>query len=238
MYDITANLQKSNENLSQIIKTYAHATLITEVKFSSPSLGKIRTLTDPASIAKSMILGGAKALSVLTQPNLFHGSPEYFIKIRQSTDAPILMKDITINKVQIEAGQKMGADFILLIQSIFDKGYVKEMDEFIDYVHKKNMEVLLEVHTRKEFENALKTEADLIGINNRDLDTLEIDLQTTKKVLSSYDKKKPIVAESGIENPDDIRYLKKCGADAFLVGSSIMKSDNIQDLVKNLVNAY
>ena len=231
-------MQKSNQNLIQIIKTYAHAPLITEVKFSSPSLGKIRTLTDPASIAKSMILGGAKALSVLTQPNLFNGSPEYFMKVRQAVEVPILMKDITIDKVQIDAGQKMGADFILLIQSIFDQGYLKDIDEFIDYIHKKNIEILLEVHTQKEFENALKTDADLIGINNRNLDTLEIDLKTTEKVLSSFDKKRPIISESGIENPEDIRYLKKCGADAFLIGSSIMKSDNIQEQVKHLVNAF
>ncbi len=185
-----------------------------------------------------MVVGGAKALSVLTQPNLFNGSPEYFIQIRQAVEVPMLMKDIMIDKVQINAAQKIGADFILLIQSLFDQEYLKEIDEFIDYGHKKGLQILLEVNTKQEFQNALKTEADLVGINNRNLDTLDLDIKTTENILSGYEKARPILSESGIETPEDIQYLKKCGADAFLVGSSIMKSDNIEEYVKNLVNAY
>ena len=238
IYDIEADLQKSNKDFIQIIKTNQHATLLTEVKFSSPSLGKIRTLTDPVSIASQMIAGGSKALSVLTQPHLFNGSPEYFMKVRQAVDVPMLMKDIMIDKIQIDAAKKIGADFMLVIQSLFDQGFLKDIDEFIDYGHKKGLEILLEVHTKQEFENALKTEADLIGINNRNLDTLEIDLRTTENVLQGYEKSRPILSESGIETPEDIQYLKKCGADAFLIGSSIMKSDNIEERVRKLVNAY
>jgi len=237
-YDIDLNLQKSNKDFVQIIKTNPHATLLTEVKFSSPSLGKIRTLTDPASIAKQMIAGGSKALSVLTQPHLFHGSPEYFIKVRQSVEVPLLMKDIMIDKIQIDAAKKIGADYMLVIQSLFDQGYLKEIDEFIDYGHKQGLEILLEVHTKEEFQNALKTEADIIGINNRNLDTLEIDLKTTEVVLEGYEKSRIILSESGINTAEDIQYLKKCGADAFLIGSSIMKSNNIEEQVKKLVNAY
>ena len=238
IYDIDLNLQKSNKDFVQIIKTNPHATLLTEVKFASPSLGKIRTLTDPASIAKQMIAGGSKALSVLTQPHLFHGSPEYFIKVRQSVDIPLLMKDIMIDKIQIDAAKKIGADYMLVIQSLFDQGYLKEIDEFIDYGHKQGLEILLEVHTKEEFQNALKTEADIIGINNRILDTLEIDLKTTQVVLEGYEKSRIIISESGINTTEDIQYLKKCGADAFLIGSSIMKSNNIEEQVKKLVNAY
>ena len=237
-YEIDANLQRSDKDFLHLIKTNPHATLLTEVKFSSPSLGKIRTLSDPARIAEQMIAGGSRALSVLTQPHLFNGSPEYFMKVRQAVDVPLLMKDITIDRVQIDAGKKIGADFVLLIQSLFDKGFLKEIDEFIDYSHKNGLDVLLEVHTKEEFENALKTDADLIGINNRNLDTLEIDLKTTENILKDFDRSRPIISESGIETPDDINYLKKCGADAFLVGSSIMKSNNIQEQVKKLVNAY
>jgi len=224
--------------LIQIINTYSHAPLITEVKFASPSLGQIRTVSNPTSIANLMVVGGAKALSVLTQPNLFNGSPEYFIQIRQAVEVPMLMKDIMIDKVQINAAQKIGADFILLIQSLFDQEYLKEIDEFIDYGHKKGLQILLEVNTKQEFQNALKTEADLVGINNRNLDTLDLDIKTTENILSGYEKARPILSESGIETPEDIQYLKKCGADAFLVGSSIMKSDNIEEYVKNLVKAY
>ena len=238
IYDIDLNLQKSNKDFVQIIKTNPHATLLTEVKFASPSLGKIRTLTDPASIAKQMIAGGSKALSVLTQPHLFHGSPEYFIKVRQSVEVPLLMKDIMIDKIQIDAAKKIGADYMLVIQSLFDQGYLKEIDEFIDYGHKQGLEILLEVHTKEEFQNALKTEADIIGINNRNLDTLEIDLKTTEVVLEGYEKSRIILSESGINTTEDIQYLKKCGADAFLIGSSIMKSNNIEEQVKKLVNAY
>ena len=237
-YDIDANLQKSSKDLLQIIKTNSHPTFLTEIKFASPSLGKIRTLTDPASIAKQMIAGGSKALSVLTQPNLFHGSPEYFMKVREAVDVPLLMKDIMIEKIQIDAAEKIGADYILLIQSLFDQGFLKEIDEFIEYARKKELKILLEVHTKQEFENALKTEANLIGINNRNLDTLEIDLKTTETVLEGYEKSRPILSESGIETIEDIQYLKKCGADAFLIGSSIMKSDNIKEQVRKLVRAY
>ena len=237
-YDINCNLQKSTKDFLQIIKTHMHATLLTEIKFASPSLGKIRTITNPSSIAKQMIAGGSKALSILTQPHLFNGSPEYFMKVRESVDVPLLMKDIIIDKVQMDAAKKMGADYMLLIQSLFDQDYLKEIDEFVSYAHNKGVQILLEVHTKKEFENALKTEADLIGINNRNLDTLEIDLNTTQTVLEGFNKTRPILSESGIETPEDIQYLKKCGADAFLIGSSIMKSKDIEEHVKDLVNAF
>ncbi len=237
-YDIDANLQKSNKDLVQIIKDNPHPTLLTEIKFASPSLGKIRTLTDPASVARQMVAGGSKAISILTQPNLFHGSPEYFMKVREAVNIPLLMKDIMIENVQIDAAEKMGADYILLIQSLFEQGFLKEIDEFIDYAHKKELKILLEVHTKQEFENALKTDADLIGVNNRNLDTLEIDLKTTETVLEGYEKSRPILSESGIETTEDIQYLKKSGAAAFLVGSSIMKSDNIEEQVRKLVKAY
>ena len=237
-YEINCKMEKSNKDFIQIIKTNSHPTLLTEIKFASPSLGKIRTLTDPVSIAKQMISGGAKALSILTQPNLFHGSPEYFMKVRESVDVPLLMKDIMIDNIQIDAAEKIGADYMLLIQSLFDQGFLKEIDEFVEYGHKKGLKILLEVHTKHEFENALKTDADLIGINNRNLDTLEIDLKTTEKVLEGFEKSRIILSESGIETVEDIQYLKKCGADAFLIGSSIMKTDNIEEQVRRLVEAY
>ncbi|MHA7647177.1 indole-3-glycerol phosphate synthase TrpC [Nitrosopumilus sp. S4] len=238
VYDVDSDLQKSTKDFIQIIKTNPHATLLTEVKFASPSLGKIRTLTDPVSIANQMISGGSKALSVLTQPHLFNGSPEFFMKVREAVDVPLLMKDIMIDKIQIDAAKKMGADFMLIIQSLYDKGFLNEIEEFIDYGHKQGLQILLEVHTKQEFQNALKTDADLIGINNRNLDTLEIDLKTTENILAGEEKSRLILSESGIETPEDIQYLKKCGADAFLIGSSIMKSDNIEEQVKKLVNAY
>lgn len=238
VYDIDADLEKSSKDLLYTIKTNPHATLLTEVKFSSPSLGKIRTLTDPVSIANQMIAGGSKALSVLTQPHLFQGSPEYFIKVRKVVDVPMLMKDIMIDKIQIDAAKKIGADYMLVIQSLYDQKFLTDIDEFISYGHRQGLQILLEVHTKQELENALNTKADLIGINNRNLDTLKVDLKTTKDILSEVNKSRLILSESGINTPKDIRYLKKCGADAFLIGSSIMQSDNIEEQVKKLVNAY
>ena len=230
-------MSKSNTNLIESIKENQHATLITEIKFSSPSLGEIKKISDPVQIAKSMIKGGAKALSILTQPYLFSGSPEFFIKIRKEIDVPLLMKDIIIDKIQIDAAKKIGADYILLIQSLFDQGLVKEIDELLDYGHKNGLKILLESHTRAEFENSLKTEADILGINNRNLDTLELDINNTKRILEGYKNSKMIISESGIETPKDVNFLHDCGANAFLVGSSIMKSDNIQERVSQLVNA-
>ena len=237
VYEINYKNSNSGKNLIEQIRNNKHASLITEVKFSSPSLGDIREISDPVLIAKQMVEGGAVGLSVLTQPYLFNGSPEYFTKIRKQVQVPLLMKDIVVDKVQIDAAEKLGADVILLIQAIFDKNFVSDIDDFIAYAHKKNLLVLLESHTKKEFTDSAKTQADILGINNRNLDTLEIDLQTTHTILKDKNEKRIIISESGIESPKDIQFLRKCGADAFLVGSSIMKSKDIKGLVEELVLA-
>jgi indole-3-glycerol phosphate synthase len=236
-YEITQNIPNSGIDLIQSIKENKHASLITEVKFSSPSLGKIRQKSDPVQIAQAMVDGGAKALSVLTQPYLFEGSPDYFMQIRKQVKIPMLMKDIVVDKIQIDAARKIGADYMLLIQSLFDVGFLKDIDEFIDYGHKNGLRVLVEAHTKSEFANSMNTKADLIGINNRNLDTLKIDINTTKSLLEGFSGDRIIVSESGIESPQNIQFLQKCGAGAYLVGSSIMKSENIKENVRSLVNA-
>lgn len=263
VYDVDADshdLQKSDHNLMTEIKDAAHAAVISEIKFASPSEGILRTHSDPAGIAVQMIKGGAKGLSVLTQPHLFGGSPEYFIKVRQAVSVPMLMKDVIIDKRQIDAASRIRADYILLIQSIFQAGVVagdlnhngssdcyghNMLDDFIKYAHKKNLGVLLEVHTIHEYADALRTDADVIGINNRNLDTLEIDINVTKNILSEYLKLHPatsddrvVISESGILSPADVRTLHSFGVDGFLIGSSIMKSSNIQEAVHKMVNSY
>jgi indole-3-glycerol phosphate synthase len=207
------------------------------VKFSSPALGEIRKVSDPIDIAKKMVNGGATALSVLTQPFLFDGSPELFMNVRKAVNVPMLMKDIMIDKIQIDAAKKIGADYFLLIQSIFDNNMANDIDGLIEYGHNLGLKVVIEAHTIKEFENSCNTDADIIGINNRNLDTLKIDLNTTKKILENSEKRKLVISESGISKPDDIQFLHKCGADGYLVGTSIMKADDIQQTVQNLVNA-
>ena len=237
IYEISYKNIKSEKNIIEEIRNNKHASLITEVKFSSPSLGNIREISDPVSIAKQMVDGGAVGLSILTQPYLFNGSPDYFTKIRKEIKAPLLMKDIVVNKVQIDAAEKLGADVILLIQTVFDKKFAVDIDEFISYAHKKKLLVLLEAHTKKEFSDSAKTQADILGINNRNLDTLEISLDTTQSILKDKNEKRIVISESGVESPKDIQFLNKCGVDAFLVGSSIMKSKDIKGLVSELVLA-
>jgi len=237
IYEISQKLPKSKISIISSIRKNKHAPLITEIKFSSPSLENIRKISDPVEIAKSMIQGGAIGLSILTQPHLFNGSPEYFQRIRKAVKVPLLMKDIIVDKIQLDAADRIGADCILLIQSIFDKKLARDIDEFISYSHKKGLMVLLESHTKKEFANSVQTDADLLGINNRNLDTLAIDLKTTKNILKDRKEDRVILSESGIESPKDIKFLHECGADAFLVGSSIMKSKDIKGHVKKLVLA-
>jgi len=212
IYEISESVLNSGIDLGETIINSQHATLITEIKFSSPALGNIKKVTDPVEIAIQMVNGGASALSVLTQPFLFDGSPELFMKVRKVVKIPMLMKDIMVDKIQIDAAKKMGADYFLLIQSLFDKKMVSEMDELIEYGHKNGVKVLVEAHTSKEFENACKTNADIVGINNRNLDTLKIDLNTTKNILEKSNSSKIIISESGIESQEDIRFLHKCGA--------------------------
>ena len=237
VYDIHDSLESSKVDLQNIIKKSNHAAIITEIKFSSPALGNIKKVSEPVTIAKNMLNGGACALSVLTQPFLFDGSPELFMKIRKQVNVPMLMKDITIDEVQIDAAKKIGADYFLLIQALFDNKLASDIDSLIDYGHNLGLKVLIEAHTKQEFENSCKTNADIIGINNRNLDTLKIDLDTTKNILENSEKTKLVITESGIKNPNDIRFLHKCGADAYLVGTTIMKTDDIMQTVKNLVNA-
>lgn len=238
IYDVSVHMPQSDYNLCDIIRTHPHATLITEIKFSSPSMGRIRTPSDPAVIARQMVQGGARAISVLTQPHLFGGSPEYLVRVREAVNVPILMKDIIIDRVQIDAGRLIGADYILLICSLFDQGYMNDIDAMIQYAHDSGLRVLLEAHTREELVCALDTDADLVGINNRNLDTLQVDSDTTCRILDGIQKTCPIVSESGISTPADILRLRACGADAFLVGSSIMQGGSIADDVQRLAGAY
>jgi indole-3-glycerol phosphate synthase len=215
----------------------AHAPLVTEVKFSSPSQGKIRSKTEPAEIAKTMVDSGAIGISVLTEPSFFDGSIEYLATIRKVLPRiPVLMKDIIVSRVQIDAGKKVGADCVLLIKSIFDHDLAEEdMEKLIEYAKNRGLDVLVEVHTEQEFGEVLKARHNLVGINNRNLDNLQVDITITEKLLKRYDKGKSlIISESGIMGPQDIQYLKSTGADAFLVGTSIMQTPDIGAKISEL----
>lgn len=238
-YDIDTEIKSSTHDLKQSIRQCSKNAIIAEVKFASPSQGIIHTKENAVSAAKAMYRGGAVGLSVLTEPKQFLGSLDNFMKVREAVDLPLLMKDIIVSKKQLDVAPKIGADVVLLIQSLFDMGRCKStLDEMITYAHSKNLQVLLEVHDKEEFEKAIQSKADLVGINNRNLETFTVDISTTKTILESRDKNdKIIVSESGINTAEDVRLLSKAGANAFLVGTSVMKNKNITSKVKELVEA-
>jgi indole-3-glycerol phosphate synthase len=213
--------------------------VITEIKSASPSLGTIRAEVNAKEIAQAMEAGGSVGISVLTEPKHFNGSLATFAQAREAVELPILMKDIIIVPEQIDAASQLGANAILLIQALFDKHYCEmSADKMITHAHSRGVEVLLEAHTAKEFQSAVETDADLIGINNRNLATLKINLQTTREILEKHAKGgKTVISESGIATPPDLQFLRSCGADAFLIGSSIMLTDDIQEKVKEFVLA-
>ena len=150
------------------------------------------------------------------------------------------MKDIISNPIQLEAASKIGANAVLLIEALFERGYCElNLGEMITQAHARNLEVLVESHSEFEYQNVIETDADLVGINNRDLRTLEVDLQITEKILKKHEStSKVVVSESGVMTPRDLLFLRGCGAQAFLIGSAVMMAENIEQKVKEFVTAH
>ncbi len=225
-------------SLKAAVLTSKANAVIAEIKAASPSVGTIRSTVDAAATAQAMQRGGAAGLSVLTEPKHFNGSLQALSQARAAVKLPILMKDIVLVQKQIEVASKLGANAILLIEALFDRGYcdVDDVEQAIANAHGYGLEVLLEAHTEAEYLKAVQTKADIVGINNRNLATLQIDLGTTKTILQRHGKHdKTVISESGIKTADDLRYLRSCGADAFLVGSSIMLTEDIESKVREFV---
>ena len=236
-YKTKMSAAQTKISLKESIRQCKVNAVIAEIKAASPSLGTIRKILNPPEIAQAMERGGAVGLSVLTEPKHFNGSLTTLLQTRNATKLPILMKDIVIVLDQIETAAQIGANAILFIQALFDRQYCEmDLDKMLFYAHSKGLEVLLETHTEDEFKRAIKTDADLIGINNRNLATQKIDLNTTKHILQNNKKNsKTIISESGIKTKKDLQLLKNAGADAFLIGSSIMLTENIEEKVRELV---
>jgi indole-3-glycerol phosphate synthase len=228
-------------SLKKIITTCNHIPIISEIKFASPSKGRIldKSKINPDDLAIQMTNSGSVGISVLTQPYLFDGSIHNLASIRKSVDLPLLMKDIIVSDIQIDAAKKIGADSVLLIKSLFDKGFTEgSLEKFSDYAMKKGLEVITEVHSEDEFGEVLKNKKQLIGINNRNLNTLEVDINVTIALLQKFDKQNNIIiSESGISKSDEITKLRSIGADAFLVGTSIMESGNVFEKIRELCHA-
>jgi indole-3-glycerol phosphate synthase len=238
-YEVKTQVATPFVSLKNTIQKSERTPIIAEIKFASPSAGVLRKYSNVEDIAVAMENGGAVGISVLTEPKHFGGSLTSFIKVRKSVKLPLLMKDIIISPVQLETASKIGANAILLIETLFERGYCeRDVHDMITHAHSLNLEVLLETHTEDEFLSALNTDADLIGINNRDLKTLKVDLKITKRILKNIDpQRKIVVCESGIKTPADLRFLHEYSVHAFLIGSSIMTASDIEKKVKEFVMA-
>jgi indole-3-glycerol phosphate synthase len=238
-YDNRGTTNASRRSLVKAIQESRRTPVMTEIKFASPSAGKIRESGNPLQIAKAMLTGGACGISVLTDPENFEGDLETLARISRGTEAPTIMKDIIVSPKQLQAGARAGANSVVLISEVFSRKLSNiGLDSMILEANRLGMEVLVEANSASEFESLRRFRPDLYGINNRNLSTFQLDLSTTEKILAqNSDMDRPIVSESGIESPNDIRRLRSAGAEAFLVGTSIMKSHDIEGKVRELVKA-
>ena len=198
------------------------AAVIAEIKKASPSKGVLRAEFMPADIAQSYAEFGAACLSVLTDKQFFQGSVDYLKQARASCDLPVLRKDFMIDAYQVYEARAMGADAILLIAACLDDAQMADMESVARGL---DMAVLVEVHDRAELDRALKLKTRLVGINNRNLKTFEVSLQTTLDMLPAVPADRLLVTESGILSPDDVQRMRDAKVNAFLVGEAFMRAD-------------
>lgn len=209
--------------------------LIAEVKSSSPSAGKIVEKYDPAAIAVKYAEAGAAAVSVLTDRDYFGGDISHIRIVKGSVPLPVLRKDFVIDQVQISEARAAGADAVLLIVRLLK---ADQLERFITAANDLGMTPLVEVRSVQETRAALKAGADVIGINNRDLDTLKVDLGTTIDIIKSLPqlREKTVVSESGIKDASDVKSLRKAGVTAILVGESILRSADVGAKIRELLS--
>ena len=205
--------------------------IIAEIKKASPSKGIIREDFDPVEIAHTYEQAGAKALSVLTEKNYFLGAPEYIEAVRKAVELPVLRKDFIIEEYQLYESRLIGADCVLLIVRILSP---EELRRFVGLAGELGMETLVEVHDRRELDVALSTNTTIIGINNRDLETFDTDINVSLELAREIPEDRVVVSESGICSYEDIRRLKAAGVDAFLIGEAFMKEQDIEKKFKEL----
>jgi len=220
--DVISALKATEENPYRIIA---------EVKKASPSKGVIREDFDPMVIAQAYEKGGADALSILTEPHYFQGDKEYLGMVRRYVNIPLLRKDFIVDKYQLVEALVYGADYVLLIAKALTR---KELKELLQYAHHLGMEVLVEIHDKTDLIKAIFAGANIIGINHRNLETFEMDMKLSEKLIPLIPNGKVIVAESGITEHETVVELSKAGADAFLVGEHFMRQDDITAALRAL----
>jgi indole-3-glycerol phosphate synthase len=210
--------------LSSAIKKKDKA-IIAEIKPRSPREGDLIGNRDILTLASEYEEGGATALSVITSPH-FGGKVENVSKVKRSVSVPVLYKDFVVDEYQVWEGFGYGADAVLLIESI------SPVAKLLDLVDDLGLEAVVECHSAEEIEKAINAGAKLIGINNRNLRTLTVDLETTAKLAEYVPEDRIMISESGVKTPADARYLFECGADALLIGTALMRSGNPKEFIQ------
>ncbi|MGD9949356.1 MAG: indole-3-glycerol phosphate synthase TrpC [Desulfobulbus sp.] len=207
--------------------------IIAEAKKASPSKGVIQPDFDPVRIARNYKQGGAHCLSVLTDVDFFQGSLDYIPLVRETVELPVLRKDFIIDPMQIEEAHAVGADAILLIVAILD---TNQLRDYRLQAESLGMDVLVEVHDERELDSALETESRLIGINNRNLNDFTVSLETTFNLRKKIPTGIPVVSESGITSVEDMRRLKEAGITAALIGESLMRASQQDQLLREFLD--
>ena len=231
---------KRNKNLPPVrdfkaaISVPNQINLIAEIKFASPSTGFIHEKTDSTTIGRIYEEAGAAAVSLLTDKRFFKGDLNQLPHLKRAITLPVLRKDFIIDEVQVQEAFLHGADAILLIASILSQ---HQLEEFISMSKELGMAPLTEVHDEDDLERAIGCGAEIIGINNRDLDSFKVDIRTTVELAPLVPGDRILVSESGIDGKDDILFLKKSGIHAVLVGSALMRSENLARKTGEIVHA-
>ena len=216
----------------RVISVPGRMNLIAEIKKASPSKGLICRHFDPVALAKIYVTSGAAALSILTEDKFFQGSPGHIKKVSDKLNIPILTKDFIIEEGQIYEAFVCGASAVLLIVAILNEERLKELMEAAAHL---DLDCLVEVHDESELNAALKAGAEIVGINNRNLKTFDVDLGVSERLIKKIPKEKVIVVESGIQSFQDIQNFKNLGAHAVLIGETFLKAGDVGEKVREVM---